>query len=296
MSEQKNNEVNDVPEQLRIRREKRDRLLESGVEAYPVTVERTISLKDLRHDFRVVAEGEEPGTEEGVTYLAPGEETEVTHAIAGRLIFMRNTGKLCFATLQDGDGTQVQAMLSLAEVGKERLDAWKSDVDLGDFISVRGRVISSRRGELSIMVSEWTMAAKSLRPLPVSFADMAEDTRVRQRYNDLIIREEARKNAMIRVKVMRALRNYLESQDFVEIETPMLQTLHGGAAARPFITHSNALDIDLYLRIAPELYLKRAVVGGIDRVFEINRNFRNEGVDRSHSPEFAMLELSLIHI
>ena len=251
MSEQKNNEVNDVPEQLRIRREKRDRLLESGVEAYPVTVERTISLKDLRHDFRVVAEGEEPGTEEGVTYLAPGEETEVTHAIAGRLIFMRNTGKLCFATLQDGDGTQVQAMLSLAEVGKERLDAWKSDVDLGDFISVRGRVISSRRGELSIMVSEWTMAAKSLRPLPVSFADMAEDTRVRQRYNDLIIREEARKNAMIRVKVMRALRNYLESQDFVEIETPMLQTLHGGAAARPFITHSNALDIDLYLRIAP---------------------------------------------
>ena len=290
VSEQKNNEVNDVPEQLRIRREKRDRLLESGVEAYPVTVERTISLKDLRHDFRVVAEGEEPGTEEGVTYLAPGEETEVTHAIAGRLIFMRNTGKLCFATLQDGDGTQVQAMLSLAEVGKERLDAWKSDVDLGDFISVRGRVISSRRGELSIMVSEWTMAAKSLRPLPVSFADMAEDTRVRQRYNDLIIREEARKNAMIRVKVMRALRNYLESQDFVEIETPMLQTLHGGAAARPFITHSNALDIDLYLRIAPELYLKRAVVGGIDRVFEINRNFRNEGVDRSHSPEFAMLE------
>ena len=126
VSEQKNNEVNDVPEQLRIRREKRDRLLESGVEAYPVTVERTISLKDLRHDFRVVAEGEEPGNEEGVTYLAPGEETEVTHAIAGRLIFMRNTGKLCFATLQDGDGTQVQAMLSLAEVGKERLDAWKS--------------------------------------------------------------------------------------------------------------------------------------------------------------------------
>ena len=196
VSEQKNTEVNDVPEQLRIRREKRDRLLESGVEAYPVSVERTIALKELRHDFRVVAEGEEPGNEEGVTYLEPGEETEVTHAIAGRLIFMRNTGKLCFATLQDGDGTQMQAMLSQAKVGKERLDAWKSDVDLGDFISVSGHVVASRRGELSIMAEEWTMAAKSLRPLPVSFADMAEDTRVRQRYNDLIIREEARKNAM----------------------------------------------------------------------------------------------------
>lgn len=290
MSEKKNTEVTDVPEQLRIRREKRARLLESGTDPYPVTVDRTISLRDLRQQFQVVAEGKEPAAEEGVTYLSAGEETDVEVAIAGRLIFMRNTGKLCFATLQDGDGTQVQAMLSLAEVGEERLAAWKSDVDLGDFISVRGRVIASRRGELSVMASEWTMAAKSLRPLPVSFADMNEETRVRQRYNDLIVREEARKNAMTRVKVMRALRNYLEGEGFVEIETPMLQTLHGGAAARPFVTHSNALDIDLYLRIAPELFLKRAVVGGIDRVFEINRNFRNEGVDRSHSPEFAMLE------
>ena len=290
MSEKKNTEVTDVPEQLRIRREKRARLLESGTEPYPVTVDRTISLRDLRQQFQVVAEDEAPAAEEGVTYLSAGEETDVEVAIAGRLIFMRNTGKLCFATLQDGDGTQVQAMLSLAEVGEERLAAWKSDVDLGDFISVRGRVIASRRGELSVMASTWTMAAKSLRPLPVSFADMNEETRVRQRYNDLIVREEARKNAMTRVKVMRALRNYLEDQGFVEIETPMLQTLHGGAAARPFVTHSNALDIDLYLRIAPELFLKRAVVGGIDRVFEINRNFRNEGVDRSHSPEFAMLE------
>lgn len=288
MSEQKKSQ--DIPEQVRIRREKRERLLASGTEAYPVEVDRTISLADLRRKYRVLGEGEEPGTEEGVTYLGVGEETQDEVAIAGRLIFMRNTGKLCFATLQDGDGTKVQAMLSLAEVGQERLAAWKADVDLGDFVSVRGRVISSRRGELSVMASTWTMAAKSLRPLPVAFADMAEDTRVRQRYNDLILREEARRNALIRVKVIRALRHYLEGEDFVEIETPMLQTLHGGAAARPFVTHSNALDIDLYLRIAPELYLKRAVVGGIDRVFEINRNFRNEGVDRSHSPEFAMLE------
>jgi len=288
VSEQK--KTQDIPEQVRIRHEKRERLLASGIEAYPVHVDRTISLADLRRKYRVLGPDEQPGTEEGVRYLAVGEETSDEVAIAGRLIFMRNTGKLCFATLQDGDGTKVQAMLSLAEVGEEALAAWKADVDLGDFVSVRGRVISSRRGELSVMAKKWAMAAKALRPLPVAFADMAEDTRVRQRYNDLILREEARRNALTRVYVIRALRHYLEDQGFVEIETPMLQTLHGGAAARPFVTHSNALDIDLYLRIAPELYLKRAVVGGIDRVFEINRNFRNEGIDRSHSPEFAMLE------
>ena len=298
VSNQKNTEANDIPEQLRIRREKRARLLESGADPYPVSVDRTISLADLRAKYAVVQQDADQDGEAAasaqqdvhVTYLEPGQETEDEVAIAGRLIFMRNTGKLCFATLQDGDGTQMQAMLSLAEVGEERLAAWKSDVDLGDFISVSGKVVASRRGELSVMAREWTMASKSLRPLPVSFAEMAEDTRVRQRYNDLIMREEARKNAMTRVKVLRALRNYLEGNEFVEIETPMLQTLHGGAAARPFVTHSNALDIDLYLRIAPELFLKRAVVGGIDRVFEINRNFRNEGIDKSHSPEFAMLE------
>lgn len=279
----------DLPEQLRIRREKRQRLLDSGIDPYPVVVDRTISLAELRAQFQVLAEGES-GNTEGVTYLRAGDETDIEVAITGRLIFMRNTGKLCFATVQAGDGTQVQAMLSLAEVGKEALDAWKSDVDLGDFIGVRGRVIASKRGELSVMAKTWQMAAKSLRPLPVAFADMSEDTRVRHRYTDLIMREQARKNAITRIKVMRALRHFLEDEGFLEVETPMLQTLHGGAAARPFETHSNALDIDLYLRIAPELYLKRCVVGGIEKVFEVNRNFRNEGVDSSHSPEFAMLE------
>lgn len=289
-----NTPAQDLPEQLRIRREKRQRILESGKDAYPVEVPRTHSLAEVRAKWAVKktdGEAEEQPVEaEGVTYLAAGEETQDVVSVTGRLIFMRNTGKLCFATLQDGDGTQLQAMLSLAEVGEDALAAWKADVDLGDFIGVTGRVIASRRGELSVMASEWVMAAKSLRPLPVAFAEMNEETRVRQRYNDLIVREEARKNAMTRVKVIRALRDYMEGEGFVEIETPMLQTLHGGAAARPFVTHSNALDIDLYLRIAPELFLKRAVVGGIDRVFEINRNFRNEGVDKSHSPEFAMLE------
>lgn len=266
----------DLSEQQQIRREKRQRLLDEGRDAYPVEVDRTTSLKDLRAKY--------DGT------LEPGEETQDVVAVAGRIMFQRNTGKLCFATLQEGDGTQLQVMLSLAEVGEETLTQWKADTDLGDIVSVRGRVIASKRGELSVMAQSWHMASKALRPLPVAFADMNEEQRVRRRYTDLIMREDARVNAMTRIKVIAAVRKYLTGLDFVEIETPMLQTLHGGAAARPFITRSNALDIDLYLRIAPELYLKRAVVGGIERVFEINRNFRNEGVDSSHSPEFTMLE------
>ena len=266
----------DFSEQQQIRREKRQRLIDEGRDAYPVEVDRTTSLKDLRAKY--------DGT------LEPGEETQDEVAVAGRIMFQRNTGKLCFATLQEGDGTQLQVMLSLAEVGEEALAQWKADTDLGDIVSVRGRVISSRRGELSVMAKSWHMASKALNPLPVAFADMNEEQRVRRRYTDLIMREDARTNAMTRIKVIAAVRKYLTGLDFVEIETPMLQTLHGGAAARPFVTRSNALDIDLYLRIAPELFLKRAVVGGIERVFEINRNFRNEGVDSSHSPEFTMLE------
>ena len=283
-----------VPEQVKVRLEKRSRLLEQGVDPYPVEVQRDHTLAQIRHQYRVdderagQTETDEHGT--AIRYLATGEETDDTVTVVGRLMFMRNTGKLCFATIQEGDGTQLQAMLSAAVVGKERLDEWKADVDLGDFVGFTGRVISSRRGELSVMAETWSMVAKSLRPLPVSFAEMNEDTRVRYRHTDLIMREQARRTALTRVTVMRALRDYLEGHEFLEVETPMLQTLHGGAAARPFTTRSNALDIDLYLRIAPELFLKRCVVGGIERVFEVNRNFRNEGIDSSHSPEFAMLE------
>jgi lysyl-tRNA synthetase class 2 len=290
-----NEPADDTPEQLRIRRDKRQRLLDSGVQAYPVEVPRTHGLAEIASDPRFAA-------------LEPGEETDVEVSVAGRVLFVRNTGKLCFVRLQDGvhpgadlstpaaDGgpdafaPQLQAMLSLANVGEERLEAWKQDVDLGDHVSVTGRVVRSKRGELSVMADAWVLAAKSLRPLPVAHKDLSEDTRVRQRYTDLIMRDTARRNAVTRIRVVRALRTALEARGFLEVETPMLQTLHGGAAARPFVTHSNALDLDLYLRIAPELYLKRCVVGGIERVFEINRNFRNEGVDSSHSPEFAMLE------
>ncbi len=265
----------DVPEQMRIRQEKRERLLESGREAYPVVVPRTHSLGEIRAAY---------------PDLEADTQTGLVVGVAGRVIFVRNTGKLCFATLQEGDGTKLQAMISLNGVGADALAAWKSDVDLGDFVFVHGEVISSRTGELSVMADEWEMAAKSLRPLPVAHKEMNEESRVRQRYVDLIIRPEARENARTRVAAVRALRNALERRGFLEVETPMLQTIHGGAAARPFITHSNALDLELFLRIAPELFLKRCVVGGIEKVFEINRNFRNEGADSTHSPEFAMLE------
>jgi lysyl-tRNA synthetase, class II len=184
----------------------------------------------------------------------------------------------------------LQAMLSLDKVGPQRLEDWKHLVDLGDQVGIRGEVISSRRGELSVLADDWIMTAKALRPLPVAHRPMSEESRVRQRYVDLIVRPEARKMVETRAGVVRSLRDNFARRGFIEVETPMLQIQHGGATARPFVTHSNALDIDLYLRIAPELFLKRAVVGGIEKVFEINRNFRNEGVDSTHSPEFAMLE------
>jgi lysyl-tRNA synthetase, class II len=265
----------DIPEQYRIRQGKRDRLLAEGRDPYPVAVARTHSLGELRRAYPDLAADTKTGEQVGV---------------AGRVIFARNSGKLCFATLQEGDGSQLQAMISLDQVGRESLDAWKADVDLGDIVFVHGEVISSRRGELSVLADSWQMASKALRPLPVAHKELSEETRVRQRYVDLIVRPEARTIARQRVAVVRAVRSALERRDFLEVETPMLQTLAGGAAARPFVTHSNALDSDLYLRIAPELFLKRCVVGGFDRVFELNRNFRNEGADSTHSPEFAMLE------
>ncbi|GAB1812959.1 lysine--tRNA ligase [Mycobacterium sp. MUNTM1] len=265
----------DIPEQYRIRRDKRARLLAEGHDPYPVAVERTRTLAQVR--------AAHPD-------LPVDTATDDVVGVAGRVIFARNSGKLCFATLQEGDGTSLQVMISLDKVGQQSLDAWKADVDLGDIVYVHGNVISSRRGELSVLADSWQMASKSLRPLPVAHKDMSEEARVRQRYVDLIVRPQARTVARQRIAVIRAIRNALERRGFLEVETPMLQTLAGGAAARPFITHSNALDIDLYLRIAPELFLKRCVVGGFDRVFELNRVFRNEGADSTHSPEFSMLE------
>ncbi|MFF5215152.1 lysine--tRNA ligase [Micromonospora sp. NPDC000442] len=267
--------ADDLPEQMKVRREKRDRMLADGVPPYPVGYPRTSTLRELRERYAELP-----------TDTATGDRVSVT----GRVIFVRNTGKLCFATLRDGDGTELQAMLSLDRVGADRLEAWKRLVDLGDHVGVTGEVITSRRGELSVLAEEWAVTAKALRPLPVAHKPLSEEARVRQRYVDLVVRPQARQMVRTRAAAMRSLRDSLHGEGYLEVETPMLQLLHGGAAARPFVTHSNALNTDLYLRIAPELFLKRAVVGGVERVFEINRNFRNEGIDSSHSPEFAMLE------
>jgi lysyl-tRNA synthetase class 2 len=222
--------------------------------------------------------------------LISEQESGESVGIAGRVMFLRNTGKLCFAQLQAGTGETIQAMLSFDRIGETQLDSWKSLVDIGDLVAVVGEVISSKRGELSVMADSWHMAAKALRPLPNPHTPLSEETRVRQRYADLIMRETARTVARLRPATMTSLRASFAKRDYLEVETPMLQTMHGGAAARPFVTSSNAFDMQLFLRIAPELFLKRCVVGGIERVFEINRNFRNEGADSTHSPEFAMLE------
>lgn len=270
----------DIVEQHQIRREKRARMIGTSREPYPVDMSRTHTLAQVRA---------------GWPDLAAGAETDDIVEIGGRVVFLRNTGKLCFATLQDGfdldsDGQRLQVMVSLAEVGEQGLGEWKADVDLGDFIWVRGRVVSSRRGELSVMASEWKMASKALRPLPVLHKDLSEEARVRRRYADLIVRPEAREIVRVRAAITKSLRRTLDEAGFLEVETPTLQLIHGGAAARPFRTHLNAFDIDMTLRIALELYLKRAMVGGVDSVYEIGRIFRNEGIDSTHSAEFTMLE------
>ena len=298
--------ADDTPEQVKVRAAKRARLMEAGIPAYPVLLPITTTIKKVREKY---------------AHLEAGEETADYVGLAGRVILARNGGKLCFATLMDGEGNKIQVMLSAASVGAESLAAYKNDVDLGDHLFVHGRVISSRRGELSIFATpaevtpeaqaayeaasaalpapdaSWAIASKALRPLPKTWTTedgeevtLSEDQRIRRRELDLITRPAARDMVRIRAAVNRSIRENFFRRDYIELETPMLQMIHGGAAARPFTTHMNALDTDLYLRIATEIYLKRAVVGGVDRVFEMNRNFRNEGMDSSHSPEFTSLE------
>ncbi len=267
----------DLPEQMLVRREKRQRLVESGEGAYPVSVPRTHTILEIRDKY------------DGADLEADtrtGEDVSIT----GRVIFQRNTGKLCFARLREGDGPEIQAMLSLAEVGEERLAEYKALVDIGDLLSVTGEVVTSRRGELSVQATGWSVAAKTLRPLPNEHRPLSDEARMRLRYVDMMVRPEARDMVRTKATVLKSLRATLDARGFLEVETPILQLTNGGAAARPFRTHLNALDQDMLLRIALELDLKKAMIGGVDRVYEIGRTFRNEGLDSTHAAEFSMLE------
>jgi lysyl-tRNA synthetase, class II len=262
-------------EQMRVRLAKAERLRAAGIEPYPVGYPRTDTIADVRARH---------------ADLSPDTATADNVGVTGRVMLSRTGGKLCFATIKDGTG-EIQVMISRDKVGEEALAAWKADVDLGDHIGVTGEVITSRSGELSVLADSFAITAKALRPLPDKHAGLTDaQSRVRMRYVDLIVNPEARRLAELRATVTRAIREELHAQGFVEAETPVLQTLHGGANARPFETHINAYDMQLYMRIALELYLKRLLVGGMEKVYEIGRNFRNEGVDATHNPEFTMLE------
>ncbi|MFD2421926.1 bifunctional lysylphosphatidylglycerol synthetase/lysine--tRNA ligase LysX [Amycolatopsis pigmentata] len=258
------------PEQVRVRVAKLERLRQAGVDPYPAGFERDTVLADVVRKFG----GLEPDTR-------TGHEVRVT----GRVVAIRDFGGLCFARLRDFS-SELQLMLA-----DDNLGAWRDGVDLGDHVGVRGQVVTSKRGELSVLVDEWTITAKCLHPLPDKRKGLTDpETRVRQRYLDLIVNPDSANMLKLRSTVIRAVRERLHAREYVEVETPMLQTVHGGANARPFVTHINAYDMRMYLRIAPELYLKRLCVAGVERVFELNRNFRNEGVDATHNPEFTMLE------
>ena len=267
----------DLPEQMQVRLDKRDKMIARGLDPYPISVPRSHELSELVATY----DAEQLGTD---------HHTGDHVAVAGRVIFLRNTGKLCFARLRGGDGTELQAMFSLADLGEDSLADVKALVDLGDLIAVQGEVVTSRRGELSVQVVTWQMAAKAIRPLPNEHKPLSDEGRVRLRYVDMIVRPEARQIVRDKAAVLKSLRATLDDQGFLEVETPVLQLTNGGASARPFKTHLNAFDQDMVLRIALELDLKKAMVGGVDRVYEIGRTFRNEGIDSTHAAEFSMLE------
>jgi lysyl-tRNA synthetase, class II len=270
--------VNEEPERsqsdlLAERRAKLERLREAGIEPYPH------GFPD-RTEVAAVRESHEG--------IEPGEETSDRYRIAGRLTAKREHGKSAFLDLRDGTG-QIQVQARVDELG----DAYEGllALDVGDIVGIEGTVFASRRGELTVRAEAWELLSKSLRPPPEKFHGLEDvETRYRRRELDLMANEESRDLFLKRTQTISAVRRWLDSRGFLEVETPVLQPLYGGALARPFVTHHNALDRDLYLRIATELYLKRLVVGGIDKVYELGKDFRNEGVSHKHNPEFTMLE------
>ena len=255
--------------------EKLDRLRAEGGTPYPYRFDRDHMLSELRGQF-----GE----------LEPGQETDTRVRVAGRLMLKREQGRLSFGNLRDASG-EIQLFVANAALGEDRFAAF-NDLDRGDWIGVEGLVMTTKKGELSVKVESFELLSKALRTLPDKWKGLSDvDTRYRQRYVDLIVNDEARQVFTVRHAALDAIRLYLKQHDFTEVETPILNLQQGGAIARPFVTHYNALDLDTYLRIALELPLKRLVVGGLERVFEIGRIFRNEGIDTRHNPEFTMLEV-----
>lgn len=264
----------DENELIKIRREKLQSFVERGIEPFGMRFEVTHHASDIRKEFGDI-EGE----------VDAGEVS-----IAGRIMAIRGHGKAAFATLTDKSGS-IQIYFKLDILGEEKYSEFKL-LDIGDIIGLRGQVFKTKRGELTVRVEDFTLLAKSLRPLPEKFHGLKDvEIRYRQRYLDLIMNPEVRQTFIKRNKIIKAIRKYLDERDFLEVATPVLSTIAGGAAARPFITHHNALDTDLYLRIATELNLKRLIVGGFERVYEMGRVFRNEGMDVRHNPEFTSVEI-----
>ena len=264
-------EESSLPELLQIRRDKLEELCRTGKDPF------TQTRYDVTHHSAEVKDRFE-------------ELEGRTVRLAGRLMSKRGMGKAVFSDLQDGAG-RIQLYVRIDDVGEEALAAFKK-YDIGDIVGVEGEVFRTKRGEISIKASTITLLAKSLLPLPEKFHGLTDvETRCRQRYVDLIVNPEVRRTFEIRSKFIKHVRDFLDGRGYMEVETPVLNTISGGATARPFITHHNTLDIDMYLRIATELHLKRLVVGGLERVYEIGRIFRNEGMDTKHNPEFTTVEL-----
>jgi lysyl-tRNA synthetase, class II len=264
------------PEESAQRLERARALRERGVPTYPNRYERTHRLVELRERW-------DGATAEALE--AEGPEVRVT----GRVLLRRGHGKLSFATISDGSAS-IQLFVRRDDLGESGY-ALFGELDRGDYVGAAGRVMRTRKGELSVLVTQLTLLSKALLPPPEKWHGLADvELRYRQRYVDLMVNPEVRRTFERRGRIVKSIRDFLDARGYLEVETPMMQPMAGGAIARPFVTHHNALGIDLYLRIAPELYLKRLVVGGLERVYEINRNFRNEGLSFQHNPEFTMLE------
>ncbi|WP_044749404.1 lysine--tRNA ligase [Bacillus alveayuensis] len=277
MNQEELNNQQELNDQLKVRREKLHMLREKGIDPFGKRFERTHQAAELKELYNQYSKEEL-------------EEKKVFVALAGRIMTKRGKGKAGFAHIQDLSG-QIQIYVRKDAVGEEQYDIFNT-ADLGDLVGIKGTVFKTKVGELSIKVTDFTLLTKALRPLPDKYHGLKDiEQRYRQRYLDLIMNPESKNTFITRSKIIQSMRRYLDDQGFLEVETPTMHSIPGGAAARPFITHHNALDMPLYMRIAIELHLKRLIVGGLEKVYEIGRVFRNEGVSTRHNPEFTMLEL-----